>query len=210
MSNAHVITPATVADVPGIVDILIHAFESERMNEMFPPTPESRAWIEKAYEGFVRGDVGRHESRVFVLRNENGKTVGFSFYWIVDAKNGEFQPWHERYPARVAGLGWEQMDAFYTMMENNHRKVMGQGSHIFLETIAVHTSVRGRGLAARMVEIGMELADTLDYPSYLDGNKLAVTLYERAGYISQDTGLPFRSVPMRRPKKSERQAEAKP
>ncbi|KAL8378027.1 hypothetical protein RB595_008631 [Gaeumannomyces hyphopodioides] len=208
MSAAFVATPATVADVPEIVEIFLHAFESERSKEMIPPTPESRAWLERAYEGFVKGEAGRHQSRVFVLHDENGKTVGYSFYWIIDTKNGEFQPWHERHPARVAGLGWEKLNEFFTIMENNHRKAMGQESHIFLETIAVHTSVRGRGLAAKMLEIGMELADALDYPSYLDANKLAVTLYERAGYIAQDTGLPFRSVPMRRPKKSERQAKA--
>lgn len=80
-------------------------------------------------------------------------------------------------------------------------------THPVLESIAISESLRGKGLAAKMLELGKEMADALDYPSYLDATKLAVTLYERAGYVVQDTGLPSRSVPMRRPRKSEREAK---
>lgn len=72
MSTAFAITPATVADVPGITNTFLQAFASERLNEMLPPTPEVRAWLERGYENFVRGEAGRHQSRFFVLRGEDG------------------------------------------------------------------------------------------------------------------------------------------
>lgn len=66
-----------------------------------------------------------------MLATAKGKTVvGYALYCIIDAKDGGLQPWDERYPPLVAGLDGEKLGGFFTTMENNHRKVMGQEGHI--------------------------------------------------------------------------------
>jgi GNAT superfamily N-acetyltransferase len=64
-------------------------------------------------------------------------------------------------------------------------------------------SYRKRGYATALLKHGFKLADELDYPSYLDAEKDAVSVYTRVGFLPQpDPAFSSPYLPMVRPKKS--------
>ncbi len=73
-----------------------------------------------------------------------------------------------------------------------------------LESLATHESARRRGYGALLVSEGTKLADDMDYPMYLDASKVGKFLYIRAGFQEVDVVQSSPSVPLVRPRKSER------
>jgi len=65
------VEPATLSDVPRLAEIFQLSFNDEYMTKLFPPTPEGRAYVSKAYENFIQKTA--QDSRVFVVRDEEGK-----------------------------------------------------------------------------------------------------------------------------------------
>jgi hypothetical protein len=64
--------PAAAADLPAIVDTFVSAFDKTPYIEAFPPVLGTREWIREGYGSFIEQDIDRNESRLFVVRDENG------------------------------------------------------------------------------------------------------------------------------------------
>ena len=66
------VLPATLEDLPDLVEIFYSGFNSGRMPELFPPTPQGREFIKRMYEKCIKSEPGSQASRVFVARDQRG------------------------------------------------------------------------------------------------------------------------------------------
>jgi hypothetical protein len=75
MATAPSAEPAKISDVQDCADLFFNAFSNDYFQAIFPPIPEVKAWVAKAYDGFVRWkELGRPESVVYVVRGEDGRS----------------------------------------------------------------------------------------------------------------------------------------
>lgn len=146
--------------------------------------------------------------------------------WIVKAEDGGLHPWTRHYPEVDPRMDKEKVYAFFDGMDKQHFSVMQHQPHICefffnifskmrtgwllnsgidLEIIMTHSSAQRRGYASALLQKANEIADERDDLLYLDSEKTAVPLYEKAGYVRQvhvERTSPM--YPMIRPRRSER------
>lgn len=198
--------PATLSDLPRLVDIFYTGFNDDFFEAIFPPTPEARQYISDSYEGFIksRWDHGL-KSNVFVTRDENGKAVSSIVYWIIPPGNGGLSPWWQRWPAAKPTMSDDALNEFFMGMQTQHHAVMKDKEHIYLEIVCTHERFRRRGHGTTLLEVGNKMADEMDYILYLDSEKNATKLYQKVGYaLRTDVEQTSPLAAMMRPKKSQR------
>ncbi|KAJ9143488.1 hypothetical protein NKR23_g6584 [Pleurostoma richardsiae] len=203
-----IVNKATPADVKALVDIFYSGFNDEFFEPLFPQSRECREFLEEAYGSWIKGKEGRQEAMVYVVRDEDGKTLSVASYWVIKPGDNGLQGWRSRWPAVPPGMSTEGLEEFFAGMESQHELGMGTKEHIYLEILATQESARRRGYGSMLLDIGKELADGMDYPLYLDAERDSKSLYIKAGYqeltdIAQSSPL----SPLMRLRKSEREAE---
>ncbi len=69
---AEAFEPATLQDLPDIVDVFFSAFNGEAMANIFPPTPAGREFMRQLYEKCIKSEPGNQTTKVFVVRDDHG------------------------------------------------------------------------------------------------------------------------------------------
>ena len=72
---AQAFEPATLQDLPDIVDVFFSAFNGEDMANIFPPTPEGREFMRQLYEKCIKSEPGNQSTKVFVVRDDQGTST---------------------------------------------------------------------------------------------------------------------------------------
>ncbi|KAM3079451.1 hypothetical protein ACMFMG_005882 [Clarireedia jacksonii] len=203
----YTVRPATVDDVPAMVDVWFHAFNSPKRFQYFPNTPACGAWIG---EGLSRGIREKsYPTHVVVVKDDpvaKKKTVVAFARYVIHEGGSHVPGWRERWVENmVPGMDADFVGpGFFERMEKQHAVAVGHRPHIFLETLATHEDHRGLRLGSKLLDWGTAEADKRGWECYLDATLKAVPLYERHGYVAQPCqaeGTP--SVPMLRPAKEQ-------
>ncbi|PQE25454.1 Acyl- N-acyltransferase protein [Rutstroemia sp. NJR-2017a BBW] len=203
----YTVRPATVDDVPAMVDVWYHAFNSPKTFLQFPNTPAGGAWIA---EGLSRGIREKpYPTHVVVVKDDPAaktKTVVALARYVIHEGGSHIPGWRERWVEKlVPGMNEDWLGPqFFEPMEHQHTVAMENRPHIFLEMLATHEDHRGLSLGSKLLDWGNEEADRRGWECYLDATLKAVSLYERHGYVAQPfqaKGTP--SIPMVRPAKKQ-------
>ncbi|KAH8884965.1 hypothetical protein GQ53DRAFT_660700 [Thozetella sp. PMI_491] len=200
--------PATLADLPALVDIFYSGFNDDFFADIFPPTPEGREYIRQAYEGFIKSEPGQQQSKVFVIRGSDvGIPISSIIFWIVRPEDGGAWSWRKRWPTTRVGMDDAKLEEFFEGMANQHHEVMKEQEHIYLEIIATMDGHRKKGHGTTLLQLGSKLADDMNYILYLDSERDAKSLYESVGYVVQgDVEQTSPLVAMVRKKKGDRES----
>ena len=67
----------------------------------------------------------------------------------------------------------------------SRREFMGEKAHVMLDTLLCHPDHHRRGAGKLLMQWGLDKADELGLPSYLEGSIAGVRLYESVGYVPQ-------------------------
>lgn len=63
---------ATLDDLPSLVEVAFSAFNSPYSLSIFPDSPGGREYMRQYYEMSIKSEPGRQQSKVFVVRDDNG------------------------------------------------------------------------------------------------------------------------------------------
>lgn len=67
----------------------------------------------------------------------------------------------------------------------SRREVIGGQPHVILESLICHPDHHRRGAGRKLVQWGLDKADELGVPAYLEGSSAGVRLYKSVGYEPQ-------------------------
>lgn len=186
------ISPATSADYPRIIDILVEAFTHDPAFLRWLPQPDPGAknlralfklQIERQYA--LAGDID-------VARNSEGEILGAALWDKPDGKHSAIDQ-AALLPQLISIFGLRTAQVVFT--ELNAARFHPRFPHWYLYTVATAQSARGQGVGSALLEHGIERAG--DEAIYLEATSTrAAQLYERKGFVplgyipSQDEGVP--------------------
>ncbi|EJP65960.1 hypothetical protein HC256_008322 [Beauveria bassiana] len=192
---------AVLADAPTLGAMQLNAFDDGHFDDMFP-----QPYVVAAWENFVRpSETAEHglESRVGVIRDESGTAKGACLLHIArdkDALAALYSPWETIWGAPLPGMNTAKLDEFFGGMTAQHKAVLGDTPHVYVEIVMTHSTARGRGHSLTLLKWASDIADELGLPLYLNSDKDVVGLYERVGYVRQPEEVrTSKMVPMLRP-----------
>ncbi|KAM3511425.1 hypothetical protein MY11210_004917 [Beauveria gryllotalpidicola] len=192
---------AVVADASTLGAMHLNAFDDGHFDDMFPQPYTVAAW-----GNFVRSsETAKHglETRVGVIRDESGTAKGACLLHIARDENAItalYSPWDVTWGAPLPGMNTAKLDEFFGGMTAQHKAVMGDAPHVYLEIVMTHSTARGQGHSLALLKWASDTADGLGLPLYLNSDKDVVGLYERVGYVRQPEEVrTSKMVPMMRP-----------
>lgn len=181
--NEVTVRPATLADVPDMLEVFLSAFADSTMNNRcFPPSdPATNAGtIESISNGISECVIAQSSSSATAPPRILG--------W---ARWSRRQAPHDLSPKNTADTVPPSGDAelaarfFGANREQTVRNAAGR-SYWFLSILVVHKDAQRKGVGAQLMRYGTERADQDGWISLLNGSWQARKLYESFGYEVQD------------------------
>ncbi|KAF4611349.1 hypothetical protein G7Y89_g15664 [Cudoniella acicularis] len=199
------LSPATPADIPGILDVYFAAYGDSETLQTLKHTPGVREYFIECYTRSIeeRQDV----VMVMTEETEPGKRKVGAFAKVSLEKGG--QPptdWRARWRAGLPeSLPAEFLEEFWAAISRQRVVVMGERKHRFLEVMATHPECQRKGLASALLKWACERADREGVEFYLDASTKGRPLYEKFGFVAETEKMDpeSKSDPMRRPAKVE-------
>lgn len=134
------ITQASKEDAPALSEVFFAAFSDDFNRRMFPPAPDTRAWmIENAFGG--KGPAKNSEIFLKITDPSQPDTPVAVAKWIRPlsaAERGEYEA--EARPAWPVSSDPEICDWFFGMMDEQHHRLMGDRPHYCMFLIVLSTS----------------------------------------------------------------------
>lgn len=131
------------------------------------------------------------DSFYFGVRDPETRQMISVSCWDIQTKaktNAEMDEDHQKSNAvrlsgvEVAGMNRPLGDAFFNAAASSKREITGGRPNVCLNILATHPDHHRRGAGAVHLKWGIEQADKLDLPIYLDSSVLGRKLYERNGF----------------------------
>ena len=177
------IRQATAADREHVVDTLVEAFIDDPVQRWIMSTPERR-------RRYGRHFFAMHARRMIPMGLAWTSEQGVSLWAPPDQ-------WRES-PVDTARLITR---AFPGALPHPIRAVRGllgmealhpKDPHVYLAVVGVREEGRGQGLGSALIAPGLQHADSLGLPCYLESsNELNVPLYERHGFkVTREFAFP--------------------
>ena len=168
-----IIRKATISDVPFIALVVVEALGDDIM-ERYPEHigEQDRGKLELLAESISQDDTLYSWRHTIIAQDEDGKPLAA----LVAYKGDDYMQMRKRTFAMLDELitfDVESMDA------------EAQSGELYIDSIAVMPHVRGKGIARRLLQYGIEVAREMHLPVILacDPNNLsAKTLYESLGF----------------------------
>lgn len=180
--------PATVDDIPSLIDVWYKAFSPDKdLLRLFPDTPEMRKWMAdyhaldfatKPYQYYLKvvdPEATDDKGRVQVLAYAKWDTA------MRNVRGARFPPWAAETPS-------EECTAVFDMLDANRDRVMGEAKHYYLDLLCTDPDFQKRGAGSMLVKWGCDLADKDGVSAYVDASKSGAPLYEKFGFV--DRSLP--------------------
>ncbi|KAJ5290920.1 hypothetical protein N7478_000171 [Penicillium angulare] len=180
---------ATSCDAKDLAEVFFSAFSDPFCRAILPPTPEVRDWVAVH---LANGNNKASEHEVFLkLSDESGAVVAFA-KWVRpyhavadrDRRNEEVHAW-------PVGGDKALCERFFGSMAEQHRRIMGEKPHYFLDLLCVHSSFQGRGLGSKLLKWGLARADEESVEVYLCSSPDGKPLYLKNGFQSLDIPSPL-------------------
>ncbi|KAI5860446.1 acyl-CoA N-acyltransferase [Durotheca rogersii] len=175
-----VVLPAQQSDIKVLHDIYFAAFKNEPvMGFLFPGGVDREAYDQ------VMKDSWGHDTNVYPIKcvdTDTGEIVGIAnweIFWRPGAENGwkmpEGMPW-------LTGKERERSESVIMPVWEIRDQLFSGRRHVYLQTTAVHPDHQRRGAGTLLLRWGMEVADKLELPLYLEATGTGLLLYEHEGF----------------------------
>ncbi|OOQ83688.1 hypothetical protein PEBR_36034 [Penicillium brasilianum] len=174
--------PATLEDAPAIAELWFAAFTDPDMRHLFPDTPGFRQWWIKAnHDDMINKPFQKYLKVVDTeATDEQGRPRMVAYAkWDLSTlsdRGRRYPPWHEDQPA-------DECEAFFSGIDQNRIRIMGDLKHYYLDMLGTHPDYRKRGAGSMLVQWGCDLADREGVAAYLDASKAGAPLYEKFGFV---------------------------
>ncbi|THX23237.1 hypothetical protein D6D12_08540 [Aureobasidium pullulans] len=109
----------------------------------------------------------------------------------------------------VEGGNMLALNTFRTMQADCHQRIMEKQPHVYLGIMVVKPGYQGLGVESFAMKWGVDLADRLGLPIYVEATLPGRRLYERWGFEVQET-MPFDARVFGAPSKAEHYCMVRP
>ncbi|KAJ5482141.1 hypothetical protein N7475_000953 [Penicillium sp. IBT 31633x] len=189
-----VVVPATLPDIRAIYDVWFAAFKGQLiMDLIYPGTDLNDEAFRKVHaDGTLEYWKGLSMEHTFQCIDTNtGQIAGMAtwqIYWRERTSDERQKPW----------IGWLEGDqrvraeAFLEQLWEKREKWIGPKRHVYCHTVAVHPDYQGKGVGAQLMQWGINMAEQLNLPIYLESTVEGVPLYLKLGFQTLSEGIVFR------------------
>ncbi|KAF9885571.1 hypothetical protein FE257_012777 [Aspergillus nanangensis] len=188
-----ILLPATLADIRAIYDVWFASFKGQLILDLIYPDTnlDDEAFRKVHAEGTLEYWKGLTMEHTFkCVDTETGRIAGMAtwqVYWRERTAEERIKPW----------IGWlegaqrQRAEGFLGQLWEKREKWIGEKKHIYCHTVAVHPEYQGRGVGKHLVQWGLDTAEQLQVPIYLESTVEGVPLYERTGFQTLQEGVTF-------------------
>ncbi|KAI6091116.1 acyl-CoA N-acyltransferase [Hypoxylon rubiginosum] len=200
-----IVLPAQVADIEPIYDVYFAAFQNEPIIDLlYPGGVDRKAHIEGTKLWWA------HNTALYTIKcidTDIGEVVGMATYdvfWRPGKDNGWEKP---------AGIPWlegkekEKCEAVLRPMWDMRDELFGkEHQYIYLSSMATHPDHQRRGVGRLLMQWGINVAEQIGIPMYLESSKPGLRLYESMGFErlthvrlvhrEEVTGRPDEQIPL--------------
>ncbi|KAL7623662.1 hypothetical protein AAE478_005214 [Parahypoxylon ruwenzoriense] len=175
-----VVLPAQPSDVKSMHDVYFAAFKDEPVMKFLFPGGVDRA----SYDIMVR-DSWAHDTSICPVKcvdTSTGDIIGMAT-WEIYWRPGEGNKWKK--PAGVTWLSGEEREKAEKVimpMYNMRDELFGGRRHVYLATMAVHPDHQRRGVGRLLLQWGIDVAEKLELPIYLEATESGLPLYSHRDF----------------------------
>ncbi|KAJ5348717.1 Acyl-CoA N-acyltransferase [Penicillium brevicompactum] len=189
-----VVLPATLPDIRAIYDVWFAAFKGQLILDLiYPGTDLNDEEFRKIHtEGTLEYWKGLSMEHTFqCIDTDTGKIAGMAtwqVYWRERTDEERQKPW----------IGWlegdqrQRAEGFLEQLWEKKEKFLGAKKHVYCHTVAVHPEYQGKGIGARLMKWGMDVAEELNLPIYLESTVEGVPLYKKLGFETLSENIVFK------------------
>ncbi|GAB1213998.1 hypothetical protein ATERTT37_003154 [Aspergillus terreus] len=189
-----VVLPATLSDIRSVYDVWFAAFRGQVILDLIYPGTnlDDEAFRKLHADGTLEYWKGLTMEYTFkCVDTETGKIVGMAtwqVYWRERTAEERVKPW----------IGWlegqqrERAETFLGQLWEKREKYIGEKRHVYCHTVAVHPDYQGRGVGKKLMQWGLDIAEQLKVPIYLESTHEGRSLYERLGFATLQEGVVFK------------------
>lgn len=184
-------------------NVAVAGFRPGIMSVMYPHAPPTQADTEHAVATMIRADE-RYPGRAQVFKVVNTdlpddepfhQTVGVAFWKIFPHERSAEELKQEEEMdekdlaeyGRPPGMVADGISAFHKIYSGYRQKYLGNRAFILLHVLSVRPEFARRGVGAMALQWGIEKADELGLPIWLEGSPQGVGLYKKFGFEALDT-----------------------
>ncbi|KAL4891457.1 acyl-CoA N-acyltransferase [Aspergillus ambiguus] len=189
-----VVLPVSLPDIRSVYDVWFASFKGQVILDLiYPGTNLDDEGFRKLHTDgtleFWKGLTMEHTFKC--VDTETGRIAGMAtwqVYWRERTAEERVKPW----------IGWlegeqrERAEAFLGQLWEKREKYIGEKKHVYCHTVAVHPEYQGRGVGKKLMQWGLDVAEQLKVPIYLESTHEGRPLYERLGFTTLKEGVVFK------------------
>ncbi|KAI1337259.1 acyl-CoA N-acyltransferase [Xylariaceae sp. FL0016] len=175
-----VVLPAQISDIEPAYDVYFAAFAKEAILDfLFPGGVDRKAHTEGTKHWW---NLDRNGYTIKCVDPDTGKIVGMAS-WDVFWRPGEEGAWPKPPGAEwLQGKEREKAETVLVPLWDMHEKLFGKRRHVYLPTMAVHPDYQRRGIGRLLMQWGIDMAEKLGLPIYLEATDAGFPLYKSMGF----------------------------
>ncbi|KAJ9605588.1 hypothetical protein H2200_010245 [Cladophialophora chaetospira] len=177
-----ILQEAVEADVPRLVEIERDAYATNAMSPILFPGPFPPDALEKRGEGLIKQRRADPSIRwVKAVDMETRDIVAFAKWDIIEKPK-------EIVRSRVFGPGCnvEACEEFFGGIARKRKELMGDKAYCLLDLLQTEPKHQGRGAGSMLIKWGLDIADELNLPAYLESSPAGHRLYQKFGFKDID------------------------
>ncbi|KAI2632572.1 acyl-CoA N-acyltransferase [Hypomontagnella submonticulosa] len=174
-----VVLPAQVPDIKAINDIYFTAFEDVPVMRFLFPSGVNRDEYDMATQHTWEHDPSTYPIKC--VDTSTGEIIGMAT-WQLFWKHGEEHSWKK--PSGVDWLQGEERETSEKVLMpifEMRDQLFGRRRHVYLPTTAVHPDHQKRGAGRLLMQWGIDIAEKLELPLYLETSEDVAPFYEKMG-----------------------------
>ncbi|KAK5948231.1 putative NRPS-like protein biosynthetic cluster [Knufia fluminis] len=185
-----VVLPASIPDIRKVYDVYFAAFDGELVTQILFPwdihNEEFRSGHTTHTLEYWHKDNLQYTYKC--VDTDTDEIVGMSlwdFHWEERSQEQRKLPAVDWLEGEQKKRAEEFIRAFWQRKE----ELIGGRQHVYCHVVAVHPKYQRRGIGGMLTRPGMEVAEQLKVPLYLEATDRAVRLYEKLGFEKLSKGI---------------------
>ncbi|KAK5076778.1 hypothetical protein LTS08_005949 [Lithohypha guttulata] len=185
-----IVLPASIPDIRLVYDVYFAAFDGELVTQILFPWDIHNEDFRKGHAAHTL-DYWQKDKLQYTYKcvdTETDKIVGMSL-WDYHWKERSDE---ERKLPAVDWLQGEQKDRaeeFIRAFWQRKEELIGGKRHVYCHVVAVHPQYQRRGIGALLTQPGIDVAQQLEVPLYLEATDNATKLYSKLGFEKLNPGV---------------------
>ncbi|KAH8677927.1 acyl-CoA N-acyltransferase [Xylariales sp. PMI_506] len=176
----YAVLPSLLPDITPTYDVYFAAFKGEKiLKYLFPGGVDRQAhrhgttlWLHHDRNGYT----------IKCVDSDTGKVVGMAT-WEVFWRPGKVEGWHKPKGAEwLKGDHKKKAEIVLMPLWEKRDQFFGGRKHVYCVTMATHPDYRRKGIGRMLVQWGIDIAEQLGLPIYVESTTTAVPLFESTGF----------------------------